>query len=248
MSAAHSWPMLPWDPVRDALRGQSVSPQKAFKNIQNGNQASTPPKPFVTIPVVASPTQSTRTPRATSLAMLLNDGTTYRSSLSPVLPTATASAPPSASARQALTHSSTGLPIDMLVNPVHSPITSHHKATPPMKPPPIPYNPDRVSRPGSVLVPLTDAERHTFSRPVNSLRRVIGHTPDDSRFSPSQPQTTSTGGYSPSQVQTVESTLPRKRKRSIDDGPDGEPPFKRVRDRDHIAFHCQTFPSSNDSF
>lgn len=75
----------------------------------------------------------------------------------------------------------------------------------------------------------------------------MGHTSlptDDSPFSVSQPQTS--GGYSPSQVQAVESTLPRKRRRSIDDGPDGESPFKRVRDRDHIAFHCQAFSSSND--
>jgi hypothetical protein len=232
MTATHSWPMPPWDPVRDALRAQSVSPQKPFVNLQNGNQASTPPKPLVVIP--ASPSKSTTTPRVTSLAMLLNDGTTYRSSLSPILPTSTptVSATASTSARLPLTHLSTGLPIDMLVNPVDSRNTSHHKATPPMKPSPIPYNPDRVSRPASVLVPLTDAERRTFSRPVNSLRSAMGHT---------------SGGYSPSQVQTVESTLPRKRRRSIDDGPNGESPFKRVRDRDHIAFHCQAFSSSNDS-
>lgn len=261
--------MAPWDPVRDALRGPSGSPQKSSSH---GNRPATPSKPLVVIPsqrsVLASPSTSTSTsiavtsttPRtSSSLAMLLNDSTTYRSSQSPVLPSASSSARPTLT----LSHSSTGLPIDMLVNPVNdsSAHYNNHKATPtrslpppPLPQPPmrapaaapaIPYNPERITRPGSVLVPLTDAERKTFSNPVNSLRRAVAQNSNrtlDIEESSAQPQSLSSGGYSPSQTQNNEPMmdydLSRKRKRPHDEALDASPPSKRPKDKDQIAFHC----------
>lgn len=195
--------------------------------------------------------------------MLLNDSTTYRSSQSPVLPSASSSARPTLT----LSHSSTGLPIDMLVNPVNdsSAHYNNHKATPtrslpppPLPQPPmrapaaapaIPYNPERITRPGSVLVPLTDAERKTFSNPVNSLRRAVAQNSNrtlDIEESSAQPQSLSSGGYSPSQTQNNEPMmdydLSRKRKRPHDEALDASPPSKRPKDKDQIAFHYNARP------
>lgn len=232
---------MSFDPVRDAA-GQSSSLrfQNSSVNNQNGQQPAqpslmiSPTKTNQSNPPSASGSSST--PRVTSLANLLNDTTTYRSSVSPVLPTAR----PTVSTNS---HS-----IDMLINHDSSPsptqrlnrTNKQHLLDPPMKPPPLPYNPQRVSAPGSVLVPLTDAERRVFLNPTNSLRRALRKNPtvvQHGAYSPSQPS--SSGGYSPSQMYATELGDSRKRKRSFDDGQEVTPPPKRAKDRDHIAFHCQ---------
>ncbi|KAG8814272.1 hypothetical protein FRC19_001845, partial [Serendipita sp. 401] len=191
---------MPWDPVRHAMQEVSVNPK-------NGLTPLTPTAPTLIIPpnsALTSSPPSTTTPRATSLAMLLNDSTTYRSSPSPVmtrpgLPASLSS--PSSSLNQLMNPvSPTRKPLSLEQNPDQKP-----KAVlmPPPKPS-SPYNPQRISTAGSVLVPLSVSERRIFSSPVNSLRMAlvkhsdqrVGGDSKDEHF-PSRQQNGSNGGYSP---------------------------------------------------
>ena len=215
-------------------------------------------------PTISSP-QSSTTPRASSLAMLLNDSTTYRSSPSPVMPSSRPPLPPTAS-----TTTSPSIPVGLLMNPVspsRNPIKIEHSPTlkrmahpqsrspPPMRPPTaIPYNPQRVSAPGSVLIPLTAAERRTFETPSNSLRRAMalknGVPQNNGSYSPSQPQASTSGGYSPSQPQTASAMdfeIQRKRKRNAEEDAERTRPVKRQNDRDDllVAHHCTSASISN---
>ena len=242
---------MPWDPVRHAQEEMS--------------DRLTPWTPPLLIPPASAPTSSptsSSTPRATSLAMLLNDTTTYRSSPSPVmtrpsLPHSQSSSAGSSSARA----------LNMLMNPV-SPTRQPAKldqhpqmlmAAPPLppKPPRIAYDPQRITRPGSVLEPLTQSERRVFSNPSNSLRTALAsrsnaytQTKDAGEYSPSRPQSVASRSYSPSQQQSVEYDPQKKRKRSSsDDGQQSSSLPKRQKERDQnvVAKHCEYSSSRRDA-
>ncbi|KAG8753512.1 mRNA cap guanine-N7 methyltransferase [Serendipita sp. 396] len=241
---------MPWDPVRHAMQEVSVNPK-------NGLTPLTPTAPTLIIPpnsALTSSPPSTTTPRATSLAMLLNDSTTYRSSPSPVmtrpgLPASLSS--PSSSLNQLMNPvSPTRKPLSLEQNPDQKP-----KAVlmPPPKPS-SPYNPQRISTAGSVLVPLSVSERRIFSSPVNSLRMALVKHPDqrvggdskDEHF-PSRQQNGSNGGYSPSQAQSSrqwETDNQRKRKREETGDEDRDSPLKRSRGQDEkaVAYHYNQRP------
>lgn len=232
--------MAPWDPIRDAVQASSGPVQKGSSLLRN-----TTPSPTRTTTLIipsnsaSNSPQSSTTPRASTLAMLLNDSTTYRSSPSPVM----------TRGAQPLTQ---GAPLDLLMNPVspsRKPVKMEVKPAQSMPPPAVPYNPTRVTPPGSVLSPLTAAERRTFESPVNSLRIAMAATNQitkkeaDGSYSPSQPQTS--GGYSPSQAQSMDYEMQRKRKREEDASPLTTRPAKRQNDRDDVlvAHHCESHHS-----
>lgn len=245
---------MAFDPIRDAMLS---SPPKAQKMTVIQNKFKVPPAPAAPPLVIptstnlqTSPSTATTTPRATSLAMLLNDPTTYRSSSSP---SSTSRHTPS---------SGSGFPFNLLTNPVSPTIRSQEihpavqetkpqpkmRSSSPIEPPVISYNPSRVSKAKGVLVPLTPSERQTFSNPSNSLRRALALRPQSKReydsgsYSPSQPQTTSRRAYSPSEQHGYrdqhEYDIQRKRKRSPENEVAPASKSKRPNDELLVARHC----------
>jgi hypothetical protein len=254
-----------WDPIRDAIQTTSVNAEKPAKIQKNGLSPSTPTTPTLVIPAHSSVTSSpptTTTPRATSLAMLLNDSTTYRSSPSPVQTSARPPLPPSSAGS-----GSKALSLDLLMNPASptrkplnpdpstlGPSKINPKSSPPpvqqpMKQPPIPYNPQRISQARDVLIPLTQADIRTFSNPSNSLRRALRsrgtsqQEQDDGSYSPSQPQAASSRLYPPPQTHSqnqMDVEFNRKRKREEEEHPVHRSP-RRPKDTDNmmVAHHCK---------
>ncbi|CAG8716585.1 12642_t:CDS:2, partial [Acaulospora colombiana] len=122
----------------------------------------------------------------------------------------------------------------------------------PMKQPPIPYNPQRISQARDVLIPLTQADIWTFSNPSNSLRRALAsrssaqNEQDDGSYSPSQPQAASSRLYPPPRTHSqnqMDLDHTRKRKRDEEEHPVHRSP-RRPRDTDNmmVAHHYNARP------
>ncbi|PVG00202.1 guanine-N(7)-methyltransferase [Serendipita vermifera] len=122
----------------------------------------------------------------------------------------------------------------------------------PMKQPPIPYNPQRVSQARDVLIPLTQADMWAFSNPSNSLRRAMAlrgssqNEQDDGSYSPSQPQAASSRPYPPPRTHSqnqMDLDHTRKRKRDEEEHPVHRSP-RRPRDTDNmmVAHHYNARP------
>ncbi|CCA69844.1 related to RNA (guanine-N7-) methyltransferase [Serendipita indica DSM 11827] len=108
----------------------------------------------------------------------------------------------------------------------------------PSRPLRIPYDPHRISRPGSILEPITQAERRVFANPTNSLRTALAAR------SSARPKVD--GGYSPSRSYSPSNyDQQRKRKRTAsDDDEQASTLQKRQKERDQnvVAKHYDDRP------